>query len=228
MLFILGRWPLTQCVAACAGTLFACAPDPAGVPQDDALVYQQIGRIIDLVLVAVVSVAILFLYVRIIASSLHQMVACGAGTEQMLRSIPEEIVRRVPAIASYLQITGNEAVEVPCHPPCHADRMPCPLPPLPWPLDAPPPRGHACRAPPRAARTRCHARGLPCVSAAACYTSRVGAAGLDWIGLRDFPRYPAKANANTQSRDMKKNAPWQWRWQPRLVGGQQHAALRGP
>ena len=83
------------------------------IPQDDALVYQATGRVIDLVLGVLLSILIILLYLAIISPSVRNMVACGEGTEQMLRSIPEDIVRKVPAIASYLQIAGSEAVEVP-------------------------------------------------------------------------------------------------------------------
>jgi class 3 adenylate cyclase len=82
------------------------------VYKDDALVYQATGRVIDLVLGVLLSILIILLYLAIISPSVRNMVACGEGTEQMLRSIPEDIVRKVPAIASYLQIAGSEAVEV--------------------------------------------------------------------------------------------------------------------
>ena len=60
----------------------------------------------------VVCILIVLLYYTIIASSVRNMIACGEGTEELLRNIPEDVVRKVPAVASYLSLTSADDAEV--------------------------------------------------------------------------------------------------------------------
>ena len=76
-------------------TLMAGLDASFHIYKTEALQYQYSGRIAAAVLVAVLCLLIISLYRWIIAPSVQNMVACGQGTENLLRGLPEDMIRQV-------------------------------------------------------------------------------------------------------------------------------------
>ena len=104
---------LIAALFAIFGELMAGLDASYAVYEADALRYHAVGRGVAVALVALSCALVVGLYFGVIAPSVRNLVKCGEGTEDLLRGLPDEMVRKVPALAAYLQISGSEAVEVP-------------------------------------------------------------------------------------------------------------------